>query len=139
MNFDVKFDKMTFEKKTAISGVLEVKEKLPGPITLSLESSRCSLDMKNCVHFSVMNFKEMCKKFVDTSAMYTAFFGKITPPLKCPIAPGNYTVADTDLNMNTFEYMPIDGYFYNTVMKLNSAGKLAWCFKSEVKIVKLRV
>jgi hypothetical protein len=118
---------------------LEIMEKIPGPISLSLESSRCSLDMKNCEYFNVINLKEICKKFVDINPIYTSVFGKISPPLKCPLAVGNYTIKETAIDLKIFAFMPLDGYFYNTVMKSTSAGKTAWCFKTEVKIVKARV
>jgi hypothetical protein len=139
MVLEPKFDNLVFESNASFSGTLTVLEKVSGPITLSLESSRCSLDMKTCEQFSVFNIRELCKKFVDINPIYTSLFGKISPPLKCPLAVGNYTLEETVIDLRLFEFMPVDGYFYNTVMKSTSAGKTAWCFKTEVKIVKTRV
>jgi hypothetical protein len=137
MVLEPKLDNLVFERIASVRGTLEILETIPGPITMSIDSSRCSLDMKNCEHFSVINIREICKKFVDP--MYTGLFGKISPPLKCPLAVGNYTLQDTSVDLKFFELFPIDGYFYNTVMKSTSAGKTAWCYKTEVKVVKVRI
>jgi hypothetical protein len=138
-NLDLKFHDLKFEKVVTVSGISEVSEKLPGPLSFSMESNQCSLDMKNCRYFNVINFKEICKKFLDQNPIYTTLFAKITPTLKCPIAPGNYTIEKTEINLQIFQFMPLDGYLYNTVMKLNSGSKNVWCYKTEVKIVKVRV
>jgi hypothetical protein len=142
IDFDLQYDK-TFTKNAAFTGVMMVKEKIIGPMSLSMEASRCSLDMKNCEYFQTFNLKEMCKKYVDKNIVYRMVFDKISPPMKCPLAPGNYTMEKTEFNLGMIEFMPIDGYIYTTTIKMISGSggskKVVLCFKAETKITKVRV
>ena len=124
---------------------MELKEPLYGPIDISFEHSRCSLDMKSCEKFLTFNIRELCKKLTDTTLFYSAFVAAIKPRLMCPIAAGNYSVPRTEVNLKFISFLPIDGYVLNTIVKAVSTDpvkktrKLAWCGKFETKIVKVRV
>lgn len=130
---------MTFEKTLTFSAKLIVREKISGPLNLSIESSRCTLDMKSCEYFNTLLFKQICKKFDDPNPLYQKMFGKITPAIKCPIAAGNYTLQQTELDFLVYQFLPIDGYYYNSFLKSTSGGKMVWCLKTEITILKKRV
>lgn len=131
--------------KIKLSADLTVLEKVNGPIDFSLESSRCSLDMKSCNKYETLNIKEACKKLTDKSTFFSKVLNNIQPPLTCPMMPGNYTIQDTELDLGVIAFLPLDGFIYTTILKLVSTDnesktrKLAWCFKAETKIVKIRV
>ena len=127
------------------AGTFEVKEKLYGPIDLSFDNSRCSLDMKSCEKFLVINFREGCRRLTNTTLNFSYLLAAITPRLVCPVAAGNYTIKSTELNLKFISLLPIDGYIYNTIAKVISTDpvkktrKLAWCSKLETKVVKVRI
>jgi hypothetical protein len=120
-----------------------VREKIYGPMSLSMEASRCSLDMKNCEYFQTFNVKELCKKYVDTNIVYRMVFDKISPAMKCPLKPGNYSMEKTEFDVGLIDFMPVDGFIYTTTIKMISGSKdskkVVLCFKAETKIAKVRV
>lgn len=124
---------------------MEVREKIYGPIDVSFEHSRCTLDMKTCEKFMTFNIRELCKKLSDTTLFYSDFIAAVTPRLVCPIAVGNYTAKSTNVNLQFISYLPIDGYIYNTIVKgvsmdpVKKTRKLIWCGKFETKVLKVRV
>ena len=123
---------------------MEIKEKLFGPIDLSFDHSRCSLNMTNCEKFSVINIREACKKISDENLYYANIIERVTPRLKCPVMPGNYTILKSDLNLKIFTFAPFDGFIYLTIAKavvtdpIKKTRIIAWCNKIETKIVKVR-
>lgn len=128
------------------SGTLTVKEKIFGPIDMSVENNRCSLDMKICEKFMTFNIKEVCKRMVDPMPLYASVFKNIQPPLKCPVEAGNYTVLPVEMDVSIMNLMPLDGYIYLTNIKISSATanggkskKIAWCVTAEIKIEKVRI
>jgi hypothetical protein len=131
-----------FNDKTTFSASITVFEKISGPIDLSLEISRCTLDLKTCTKHNVYNFRECCKKLSDNTQFYSHIFPNIEPTLKCPILPGNYTLAETTFSFVIIELLPIDGYYYITTANIVSTEKdrktrkVAFCLKLETKITK---
>jgi hypothetical protein len=142
---DYKSPKSNLNDKMAISGTIMVSEKIIGPIDVSLDSSRCTLDMQICAKYTTINIREVCKKIIDKNSLHSNLLANIKPPLKCPIMPGNYTIEETEFNLAFFAFAPIDGYVYITNVKIvaldkeTKARKVVCCFKSETKIVKIRV
>lgn len=142
---DLKVPKLNFNDKITVSGVIMVSETVCGPLDLSLDSSRCTLDMKNCEKYNIINLREVCKNLFNSTLIYSNVLASITPPLKCPILPGNYTIQETELDLAILAYAPFDGYIYITSIKLASTNKVAktrkilFCLNVETKIVKIRV
>lgn len=142
---DLKLTRIFLDSKLRGSGILEVKEKIWGPLDISLENNRCSIDMKNCEKFMTFNIKEVCKKFSDSMPLYANVFKNIRPPLKCPVEPGNYTIPPAELDISIMSLMPLDGYVYLTSFKVSSgvnggkSKKIAWCLSIETKIERIRV
>lgn len=134
----------SFYNKVLISGVMNVKEKIFGPLDFSIENNRCSLDMKNCEKGSTVKFKEICKKFADPSPFYSNLFKNVQPPLKCPIEPGNYSMEQAEVDISFAAFLPIDGYVHISTVKVSSAlnggktRKIALCLSIETKVVKTR-
>lgn len=134
-----------YDDVITMSGNIEIKEKLYGPIDLSFDHSRCTLNMSSCEKFSVFNLREGCKKLNDTNILYSSVVSRIFPRLVCPIPPGNYTIRKSELNLMIFKYAPFDGYIYLTIAKavatdpVKKTRVLVWCNKIETKIVKVRV
>lgn len=145
MQVDIKFPRPSTDNAITSSGTIILSEKITGPLDLSLETSRCTSDMKTCEKYDTVNFKEVCKKMVDPSFMFSYIAANIKPSLKCPASPGNYTIPETKLNLNIISMVPLDGYIYTDIIKLTftedgkKSKKLMWCFKVEVKVDKVRV
>ena len=126
-------------------GNIEIKEKLYSPIDLSLDGNRCSLDMKTCEKTPAANIRGFCSKLSDPTFLFSYAVARIVPHLSCPINAGNYTILYTEVDMKILTYFPLDGFVYNSVVKVISTDpvkktrKLAWCGKFETKIIKERV
>lgn len=128
-----------------MSGSCLIKQKLSIPLDASFDSNRCTLDMKHCEKFNSLNVKGVCKRFTNSSSILGKMTAIITPPLSCPVQPGNYSTTKFDIDTKTISFLPLDGYIYNIQAKLasvNPATKkktLVGCIKFEAKIVKIRV
>ena len=126
-------------------GTIEIKEKLYSPIDLSLDGNRCSLDMKSCEKTPAANMRGVCNKLTDSTFLFSYAVARIVPRLLCPINAGNYTILYTEVDMKILTYFPLDGFVYNSVVKVVSTDpvrktkKLAFCGKFETKIVKDRI
>lgn len=131
--------------KISGSGVIIITEKIFGPISISIENSRCSLDMKNCEKRATFIIREVCKRMLEENAIYTNVFKSIQPPLKCPVEPGSYTIKPTEINLGILALIPIDDQIYLTHITVSSAvnatksRQIIWCFTVETKIVKIRI
>lgn len=139
MLIDFKMPKSNLGEKYPLSGMLVILEKISGPISLSLENSRCDLEMKNCGKGTNFNLKEVCKTLINPSPKYS----NIEPPLKCPIESGNYTIKPMEVDLKLISLLPIDGYIHTTTVKLSGTlngkpKKVVFCMKGETKIVKVR-
>lgn len=130
--------------KMKYSGTIAVSDEVPGEIDLVMEYNKCSLDMKTCEKYDIINIREMCKKFQDKNAFYSNIFAHIKPPLKCPIKPGNYTLEESSLDLAPFALFPIDGYIWVLSFKFASGEKgikgkkVVMCLNAEVKIIRTR-
>jgi hypothetical protein len=124
---------------------LQVMQKIHGPIDASFEISRCSLDLKSCQQFGNFNLRNCCQRLTNSTLIISKIVSKINPPVRCPIDAGNYTAERTELNFKLFSYLPFDGWIYNVIVKVVSTNPktksriIASCFKTEIKIVKVRI
>jgi hypothetical protein len=134
-----------FNDAISIGGNLEVFKKLHGPIDISSDLNRCTLNMRTCEKFVNRNMRNVCKRFTNSSLNLSDMLTKVVPPLKCPIEAGNYTVERTDVDLKMLSYAPLDGFIYNILIKLITTDPvtksriIASCIKVEVKIVRVRV
>jgi hypothetical protein len=128
-----------------IGGSFEVFEKLYGPIDMSTEINRCTLDMKTCDNFMNLNIRNLCAKFKDPNQVYSKLVERVLPPLKCPITPGNYTVQRTDVDLKMVSFLPMDGFVYTLLTKTITTDPVkktritASCTIFEGKVVQVRV
>jgi hypothetical protein len=135
--------KSTTNNLIPFSGYIEVKENVTGDLEFSIESSRCTLDLKKCEKYSNINFRDVCKKFVEKNTFYSGFFTGIKPPLKCPLQPGNYSLVESAIDLNIITFFPLDGFVWVVTFSLVSTEsekktkKIAMCVNSETKIVKM--
>jgi hypothetical protein len=126
------------------SAEFTIAEKINGPILVSLDASRCSLDMQNCEKFMTYNFKQVCKKLAGSAILFKNVINAITPRLICPIVPGLYSVAESTIDVSVFALVPLDGYVYVINVKAvsgdkeSSTRKMAFCYNMEAKVVKVR-
>ena len=113
-------------------------------MTLVLEASRCSLDLKNCVRNANFNIKDVCRKMADFKAAYSNIFEAFTPKIACAV-PGNFTLPPTKLDLVPLKYLPLDGYvwilnfklvYYNTQKKTK---KNIMCMICELEISRGRL
>jgi hypothetical protein len=86
----------------------------------------------------------MCSQLYNSTTILKNLFEKVTPAVKCPVKPGNYTMARTELNLKSISFLPLDGAIQNANMKVvttNPTTKkriVATCIRFEVKIIKER-
>lgn len=131
--------------QVTISGPFHISEEITGNIEMVLETNKCSLDMKKCEKYSNHNIPNMCIKFRENNAFYSAAFASIHPPLRCPIKPGNYTADDSTFDMTAIQMLPIDGYVWVITFKLvasesgSKTKRIVFCLNTETKIAKIRV
>lgn len=131
--------------KLKFSGNIAVSEEIPGEIELVFEPNKCTLDMKTCEKYGNINIREMCSKFEDKSAFYSATFAAIKPAFKCPIQPGNYTWESSTLELTPLAMFPLDGFVWVASIKLVSSvkrsktKKTVLCLNSETKIVRVNI
>jgi hypothetical protein len=101
--------------------------------------------MKVCEKFFVENIRNFCMKFTDPNFLLHGVVQNIVPPLKCPIAAGNYTMARTDIDLRVFSFLPMDGFIFCDVIKITTtvpatkARKLVFCIRIEQKVEKVRI
>jgi hypothetical protein len=142
---NLKIPENNFNDTVELSGSVEVRKKINGPLDASGETNRCSLDMKTCEKFGTFNIPEGCKKFKDPKTFYANLMDNFEPRPSCPVLPGNYTIRKTIVDLKAFRFVPLDGYIYNIIAKgtgVDSATKTkitALCTKVEVKVVKVRI
>jgi hypothetical protein len=142
---EVKLETSSLNNTIKVSGSFTVKEKIHGPIDLSTDTNRCSLDLKSCEKYGSRNIRGLCKMIDNPILFFSDVFAKIKPPTKCPLMPGNYTISESEIDLSLFNYAPVDGYVYMINLKIVStekgskARKIAWCFNLETKITKTRV
>jgi hypothetical protein len=124
---------------------ISVSEKLYGPMDLSFEINRCTMDMKNCEKFLNINARQVCQKFQNSSTIIGKGVANVTPPIKCPMEAGNYTMKRTDADLKFISFLPIDGFNLNIIIKFvtsvpaTKARIVATCIKAEVKVEKFRI
>jgi hypothetical protein len=131
----------SFNGSVIAFGVFDVKQKIYGPLTVTAEAGRCSLDLNNCESFMNINMKQTCSAFQNSSY---AVSRNMNPQIKCPIAVGNYTLNRTQLNLQFLSYLPLHGFIFDVVLKLvsNPSKKtkiIPFCLKLEVKVERKRV
>jgi hypothetical protein len=129
----------------SIGGRMEVLQKLYGPMDLTVEVNKCTLDLKTCEKVITINVKSLCSKIKDSNMFYALLLSRVVPPLNCPLNPGNYTVHHTEVDLSPFTYVPFDGFLFNFIVKIlttnpkTKARIIAICFQMEFKILKTRV
>ena len=124
-----------------LSGTMEVTEEVPGDLNLVVESNKCDLEMKSCVKYNTFNIGGVCQKFLDKKEFYSDVLSSITPPLKCPIKVGNYTLDERTLDLRIISFLPLDGYIWVNSYKLVSSQKgkpkkVILCLNAEIKIMR---
>jgi hypothetical protein len=127
-----------------LGGNFSISEKLFGPIEAACELYRCSLDMKTCEKFLNVKVRQICQKFQNSSTIIGKGVANVTPPIKCPMEAGNYTLKKTDADLKRISFLPFDGFILNMVVKIitsvpaRKARVVASCIKMEVKVEKIR-
>jgi len=121
-----------------------VPQEIQGDIDFILESNRCSLDLKVCENYGIVNYKGLCQKFSDKTAIFSGFFSGFKPTLRCPVKPGNYTMDEISFDLAIIAMLPIDGSIWYTNTKLiasqngSKKKKILLCMNSETKIIKFK-
>jgi hypothetical protein len=126
------------------SGLFVLHEEISNEFELVIETNKCSLDMNTCAKYTNFRIEKMCEKFESKGPFYVSISAAITPPIHCPIKPGNYTLGKTRIDLSPIKALNIDGFIWVSKFKFvstNSTTKLKriiLCYNTEVKIVKVR-
>ncbi|CRK88022.1 CLUMA_CG001808, isoform A [Clunio marinus] len=109
-----------FMKSINFSGVFHIREDIIGAITFTIDSNKCSLDMRKCEKFfdslSLNSFP--LKSFVDVLRKNICFILFIEPPFVCPFKPGDYTLKPTILDLSITDTFRLEGFFWVVNFKL---------------------
>jgi hypothetical protein len=128
----------------SIKGTITVNEDIVGDVSAVAEPTRCSLDMKTCQKLSPFKFGELCKKIIDKNSFCYNTWKNISPPFRCPLKPGNYTVPETSIDLSMFSMLSIDGYVFVIRVKFfvnggNNVKRTLMCVNTESTFTKVRV
>jgi hypothetical protein len=135
--------KTNTNNKVPFNGYITVHEELTGDFQFTIETNRCSFDLKSCEKYATINFRQICSKFESENAFFKGFFSSIKPPLKCPLKPGNYSLTDSIVDLSIISLIPIDGFIWMATFTLVSSEdgakkkKIVMCINSETKILKV--
>jgi hypothetical protein len=131
------------DKLVLTHGTVVVNEEIRGDVDLTIESSKCSLDMKTCTKHPTLKIRDLCKVISDKNAFYSNALEQITPRLKCPLKPGNYTISKCSADMSILSLLAIDGYVWVVEETITSddgkTKKKVLCNNSVTKISKFQV
>lgn len=136
------FSNKTIDGIEISGGSILVKQKIDGNMELEISAAKCSLDMKDCFKFTATPpFSNLCGNFEHRGTFYSKIFESISPPWKCPIAPGNYTMQKTTVDLSIVSMFPLDGSVWITTFKFTDekSKKIYMCLNSETKILRKRV
>lgn len=125
-----------------VSGVIQVKEKVVGKLKFTIETVKCSLNMKECQRYvEPLTFYDLCEMFERKFRFYTSTFESIEPPLRCPIIPGNHTISTATIDLAFVAIIPLDGSMWVVTFKVinSKTDEIIMCLNSETKIVRKRV
>jgi hypothetical protein len=145
VNFNFEFPDKNLPDVITIAGNFTVLEKIHGPLDVSIESIRCTLDMNRCEKLQNRNVKQICSKLTTSGSFISKVIQNIEPPLNCPVKIGNYTINTTDVDLKFLSFMPMDGFIFNLIIKFISTNPstksriVASCIRVEEKVEKVRV
>jgi hypothetical protein len=138
------FPKSSYNKVNGNGTMIANEEFIGDGAVLTVENTRCSLDMKTCTKLPVLKFRDMCNKISDKGAFYYTALEKISPQLSCPIKPGNYTIPPCTVDMSVIGMMnSFEGFAFFSTLKLvlndpaTRTKKMIGCAQFEVKITKV--
>ncbi|XP_062551816.1 uncharacterized protein LOC134217074 [Armigeres subalbatus] len=104
-------------------GNFTVTEVIQEPLEMIVVSNRCTLDMKTCEQFNKRVLTDICHYINDGKGLWAQFFRRIEPEFNCPVEPGLYTFKNTALDLSFLTNLPLEGYRWQTTIKLNSRTK----------------
>ncbi|CRK89254.1 CLUMA_CG003013, isoform A [Clunio marinus] len=122
MQVDV-FVPKVFTKFMNMSAVLHIRENIPGNLTFTAETNKCSLDMKNCEKYldvgvmeldliKIFSFKDVCRLIEDKNMFYSAALTNIAPPLICPFKAGDHILKPSVLDLSIGEMFRAEGFIW---------------------------
>ena len=108
-----------------ISGFMLVKapETNYPEVTLVLQTTRCSLDLKRCASYQTFNFRDFCTMLKNVNTVYGVVFKALKPKFECGEA-GNYTIENFTLDLMPLRILPLEGYIFILTFKLVGIDKV---------------
>lgn len=128
--------------KFDISGEFQVKEKVDGKLQFTIETVKCSMDLKECQRYVLpVSFDDICEMFERKMRFYTLTFESVVPPFKCPLKPGIHIMSRSTIDLGIVSLLPLDGSMWVTTFKIieKNTKKMVMCLNSETKIIRKRV
>lgn len=128
----------------SFAGSVHLKKDLGKNLAFSVEPNRCSFDLKKCEKYPGATFEDLCRMFNDKHHLFSSFFSRVKPPVKCPLKAGNYTFEESKLDFSIFSALAIDGYTWLATFKVLSPEegvkrkRIVLCLNTETKIVQTR-
>lgn len=90
---------------------------------LMIIPNRCTMDMTSCELFNKLTISNLCRYINDERVFLRSFLRSIEPNIRCPIRPGFYQFRNSSIDFRFFANFPLEGYRWQTSMKLYSNSK----------------
>ncbi|XP_062542049.1 uncharacterized protein LOC134210042 [Armigeres subalbatus] len=104
-------------------GNFTVTETIQEPLELMIIPNRCTMDMTSCELFNKLTISNLCRYINDERVFLRSFLRSIEPNIRCPIRPGFYQFRNSSIDFRFFANFPLEGYRWQTSMKLYSNSK----------------
>lgn len=96
--------------KFIVKGTIVIRENITNNIRLSMDVTRCNLDMSHCEQFDKVVIPKLCDKINDKSSLWAPMTKAIRPRMKCPIHIGEYEIQSGTFDLNLVSRMNIEGF-----------------------------
>ncbi|CRK89253.1 CLUMA_CG003012, isoform A [Clunio marinus] len=91
------------------SAIFHVREDILGNLTFTVDTNKCSLDMKNCEKYLNVEF---CRRFEEKHMFYSAMLSNIAPPLICPFTAGDHILKPSILDFSFVDMFRLEGFIW---------------------------
>ncbi|XP_058056418.1 uncharacterized protein LOC131207804 [Anopheles bellator] len=123
-------------------GNFTITEEIRSPLEVTLIAYRCTTNLQNCQKYNALQITKICSFLADTNSFWSPFVQSVQPRLRCPIQPNTYFFKDSTFDLSFFTSFPLEGYTWQTTMKLLSTGytpkREVFCFACQATLIRGR-
>ncbi|XP_035780595.1 uncharacterized protein LOC118460414 [Anopheles albimanus] len=122
-----------------INCTVRVKQAIEGPLRYQAKVYRCEMDLSKCEYFNAVDVADLCQRF-DNAEFSERFLNNISPPLTCPVQPGEYQFNNNRWDMTAVVVLPGSSYRWKIATTLTQTvnERVVFCIEFMARIVILR-